>query len=79
MPSTTQLASAARRRFIRNTGTLAAASLAAPGLLRAATNEIVIGCAGSHTSWMEKLVAPHMKAKIGASILIEGTKSSVNL
>jgi len=68
-----------RRRFVRQAGALAAASLAAPGLLRAANNEIVIGCAGSHTSWMEKLVAPHMKAKIGATILIEGTKSSVNL
>jgi putative spermidine/putrescine transport system substrate-binding protein len=50
-----------------------------PRLLRAASREIVIGCAGSHSSWMEKLVAPHMKAKIGASILFEGTKSSVNL
>jgi putative spermidine/putrescine transport system substrate-binding protein len=79
MPSITQLTSASRRRFVRNAGALAAASLAAPGLLRAATNEIVIGCAGSHSSWMEKLVAPHMKAKIGASILFEGTKSSVNL
>ena len=68
-----------RRRFVRQAGTLTAATLAAPGLLRAATNEIVIGCAGSHASWMEKLVAPHMKAKIGASILFEGTKSSVNL
>jgi putative spermidine/putrescine transport system substrate-binding protein len=72
-------ARADRRRFVRNVGTLAAASLAAPGLLRAASNEIVIGCAGSHASWMEQLVAPHMKAKIGATILFEGTKSSVNL
>lgn len=68
-----------RRRFVRNASTLAAATLAAPGLLRAADKEIVIGCAGSHTSWMEKLVAPHMKAKLGLSILFEGTKSSVNL
>ena len=79
MPSTPVIARADRRRFVRNAGTLAASTLAAPSLLRAATNEIVIGCAGSHTSWMEKLVAPHMKAKIGASILFEGTKSSVNL
>jgi len=68
-----------RRQFVRNAGVLAAAAVAAPQLLRAASNEIVIGCAGSHTAWMEKLVAPHMKAKIGASILFEGTKSSVNL
>lgn len=68
-----------RRRFVRNTGVLAAATFAAPAFLRAKTNEIVIGCAGSHTSWMEKLVAPHMKAKFGMSIIFEGTKSSVNL
>ncbi len=79
MSNTTKLANTDRRSFVRNVGTLAAASLAAPGLLRAATNEIVIGCAGSHSSWMEKLVVPHMKAKIGATILFEGSKSSVNL
>jgi putative spermidine/putrescine transport system substrate-binding protein len=68
-----------RRQFIRQGSTLFAASLAAPQLLHAASNEIVVGCAGSHASWMEKLVAPHMKAKIGATIIFEGTKSSVNL
>ncbi len=45
-----------RRRFVRQAGALAAASLAAPGLLRAANNEIVIGCAGSHTvGWKSRL------------------------
>lgn len=68
-----------RRQFVRNAGVLAAAAIAAPRLLRAASNEIVVGCAGSHSSWMEKVVAPHMKAKIGATVLFEGTKSSVNL
>lgn len=70
---------AGRRLFMRQAGVLSAAAVAAPQLLHAASNEIVIGCAGSHTSWMEKLVAPHMKARIGASIIFEGTKSSVNL
>lgn len=73
------LSNPGRRRFVGNAGALAAATLAAPPILRAQTKEIVIGCAGSHTSWMEKLVAPHMKAKLGLSILFEGTKSSVNL
>lgn len=68
-----------RRHFLRTTSTLTAAALAAPGLLRAAGKELVIGCAGSHTSWMEKLVVPHMKARIGADVIFEGTKSSVNL
>lgn len=79
MPRAQHPARAERRRFVRTASALGAATLAAPALLRAASNEIVIGCAGSHTSWMEKLVAPHMKARIGASILFEGTKSSVNL
>ncbi|WP_138468792.1 extracellular solute-binding protein [Poseidonocella sp. HB161398] len=68
-----------RRRFLRTTGAAAAASFAAPALLRAQTSEIVIGCAGSHSAWMEEIVAPHMKSAIGADILFEGTKSSVNL
>jgi len=70
---------AGRRRFVRQTGTLALAALAAPAIVRAQSKEIVVGCAGSHSSWMEKLVLPHMKAKLGATIIFEGTKSSVNL
>lgn len=68
-----------RRRFVRNTGIVAASTFAAPTILRAQSKELVIGCAGSHTAWMEKIVAPHMKKTIGASIIFEGTKSSVNL
>jgi len=79
MSSTTPISSVGRRRFVRNASTLAAATLAAPGLLRAATNDIVIGSAGSHTSWMEQLVVPHMKSRIGANVLFEGTRSGVNL
>ena len=68
-----------RRAFVRNTGVLALAAVAAPALVRAQSKVIVVRCAGTHASWMEKLVLPHMKAKLGATILFEGTKSSVNL
>ncbi|MFT6773109.1 MAG: putative spermidine/putrescine transport system substrate-binding protein [Paracoccaceae bacterium] len=70
---------ASRRRFLKTTVVAAIGALAAPSILRAATSELVIGCAGSHSSWMEAIVAPHMKSAIGADILFEGTKSSVNL
>ena len=68
-----------RRTFVRHTGTLALAALAAPSIVRAQTKEIVVGCAASHTSWMEKLVLPHMKTKLGLNVIFEGTKSSTNL
>jgi putative spermidine/putrescine transport system substrate-binding protein len=68
-----------RRTFVRHTGTLALAALAAPSIVRAQSKEIVVGCAASHTSWMEKLVLPHMKSKLGLNVIFEGTKSSTNL
>ena len=68
-----------RRRFMRDVSVIGASALAAPAILRASSNELVIGCAGSHTAWMEQIVAPHMAKTIGAKILFEGTKSSVNL
>ena len=68
-----------RRALLKTTGYAALGTLAAPSILRAQTSEIVIGCAGSHTAWMEQIVVPHMKDTIGADILFEGTKSSVNL
>ncbi len=74
-----QSGSMTRRRFLGTTAAVTAGALAAPAIVRAADKEIVIGCAGSHTVWMEKIVAPHMKQAIGADILFEGTKSSVNL
>jgi putative spermidine/putrescine transport system substrate-binding protein len=78
MNSPTQQANPSRRRMIRSTG-VAAAALAAPAIIRAQSNEIVVGCAASHTSWMEKLVIPHMKSKLNLSVIFEGTKSSTNL
>ncbi|WP_254919163.1 extracellular solute-binding protein [Oceanicola sp. 22II-s10i] len=68
-----------RRTLLKTSAYAAVGTLAAPSLLRASSSEIVIGCAGSHTAWMEQIVAPHMKSAIGADILFEGTKSSVNL
>ncbi len=68
-----------RRAFLRATALGSVGALAAPAILRAAANEIVVGCAGSHTAWMEQIVLPHMKQKFGATILFEGTKSTVNL
>jgi putative spermidine/putrescine transport system substrate-binding protein len=78
MKSPTQQANPSRRRMIRSTGAVAAV-LAAPVIVRSQSNEIVVGCAASHTSWMEKLVIPHMKAKLKLSVIFEGTKSSTNL
>ena len=68
-----------RRSLLKTTGYAALCTLASPAILRAQTTELVIGCAGSHTAWMEQIVTPHMKKAIGAEILFEGTKSSVNL
>lgn len=77
---THHLGRALTRRKLLKTSTFAAiGTLAAPSILRAQSSELVIGCAGSHTSWMETIVTPHMKEAIGAEIIFEGTKSSVNL
>lgn len=68
-----------RRTLLKTSALATVGTLATPALLRAASSELVIGCAGSHTSWMEQIVTPHMKETIGADIIFEGTKSSVNL
>ncbi|MFK7837543.1 MAG: extracellular solute-binding protein [Sulfitobacter sp.] len=68
-----------RRSVLKVSGYAALGTLATPAILRAQSSELVIGCAGSHTAWMEQIVVPHMKTAIGADILFEGTKSSVNL
>lgn len=68
-----------RRSLLKVSGYAALGTFAAPAILRAQSSELVIGCAGSHTAWMEQIVVPHMKSAIGADILFEGTKSSVNL
>lgn len=68
-----------RRKLLKTTAMATVGTLAAPSILSAQTGELVIGCAGSHTAWMESIVTPHMKETIGADIIFEGTKSSVNL
>jgi len=68
-----------RRTLLKRSAYAALGTLATPAILRAQSTELVIGCAGSHTAWMEQIVVPHMKESIGAEILFEGTKSSVNL
>jgi putative spermidine/putrescine transport system substrate-binding protein len=67
------------RRMLLKTTAGAAAALAAPGIVRAQINQLVIGCAASHTNWMEAIVVPHMRRAIGAEVIFEGTRSAVNL
>lgn len=67
------------RRSLLKTGAAATAVLAAPGILRAQTKELVVGGAASHTKWVEEIVAPAFEKKHGARIIFEGTKSLVNL
>jgi putative spermidine/putrescine transport system substrate-binding protein len=67
------------RRTLLKGGAAALGVLAAPAILRAAPGEIVVGCAGSHSAWMEAIVLPHMLEKFGMTVLFEGTRSTVNL
>ena len=68
-----------RRTVLKGSAFAMVGSVAMPAILRAQSSELVIGCAGSHAPWMEEIIAPHIKQAIGADILFEGTKSSVNL
>jgi putative spermidine/putrescine transport system substrate-binding protein len=67
------------RRSLLKTSAFAAGALAIPAIVRAQTNQLVIGCAASHSNWMEALVVPHMRTAIGAEVIFEGTRSAVNL
>ena len=67
------------RRSILKAGAAAGFTLAAPGLLRAQTKELVVGGAASHKPWVEQVVIPNFEKKYGAKIIFEGTKSLVNL
>lgn len=68
-----------RRDFLKSTAIAGTATLAMPAIVRAQTKELVIGCAASHTAWMEEIVIPNFEAKYDARVLFEGTKSTVNL
>ncbi|RIX98191.1 extracellular solute-binding protein [Aureimonas flava] len=68
-----------RRTLLKGAGAVAVGHFAMPAIARAQSSELVVGCAGSHTAWMEQIVVPHMREAIGADVIFEGTKSSVNL
>ncbi|AXS41522.1 extracellular solute-binding protein [Breoghania sp. L-A4] len=68
-----------RRNAIKLGAGAVAGTLAMPSILRAAPREMVVGCAGGHVGWMEKAVLPLFEAKYDCKIILEGTKSSVNL
>lgn len=68
-----------RRTFLKTSALAGAATLAMPAVVRAQTKELVIGCAASHTAWMEQIVIPNFEKKYDAKVLFEGTKSTVNL
>lgn len=53
--------------------------LAAPGIARAQTREIVIGGAASHKPWFEAHVQAEFERKYSCRLTFEGTRSLVNL
>ena len=79
MTSRIRLNHTVSRRKVLQSASVVAAMVASPSILRAQTKEIVIGCAASHAGWMKDVVAPVFEKKHKAKILIEGTKSLVNL
>lgn len=67
-----------RRSVLRGAATLGAL-VAAPGILRAQTRELVVGGAAGHKAWVEEIVVPAFEKKHGAKVIFEGTRSLVNL
>ncbi len=67
------------RRNALKLGAAAAGTLALPAIGRAQSKEMIVGCAGGHVGWMEKAVLPLFEAKYDCKVILEGTKSSVNL
>jgi len=69
-----------RRTILQSAGAVGAVALTGfPAIVRAQTREMIVGCAGGHVGWMEKAVLPIFEAKYDCKIILEGTKSSVNL
>lgn len=67
-----------RRHLLK--GAAAGAAVAGfPAIVRAQSKEMIVGCAGGHVGWMEEAVLPLFEAKYDCKIILEGTKSSVNL
>jgi putative spermidine/putrescine transport system substrate-binding protein len=67
------------RRRLLGTGAALAGLLAAPGVLRAQTRELVVGGAASHKPWVDAVVIPFFEKKHNCRITYEGTRSLVNL
>jgi len=68
-----------RRDFLKTTGATAVAASGFPAIVKGASKEMVIGCAASHTGWMQEVVLPIFEAKYDCTLILEGTKSTVNL
>ena len=50
-----------------------------PAISTGATKEMIIGCAGGHTGWMNEIIVPLFEKKYDCTLILEGTKSTVNL
>jgi putative spermidine/putrescine transport system substrate-binding protein len=50
-----------------------------PAIAKGASKEMVIGCAGGHTGWMNEVIVPLFEKKYDCTLILEGTKSTVNL
>ncbi|MCB1738847.1 MAG: extracellular solute-binding protein [Gammaproteobacteria bacterium] len=74
-------ASTTRREFLKQSGAAGALLTGFPYIARAAgkNRQLVIGCAGGHTGWMAETVVPVFERKYDCTLLLEGTKSTVNL
>lgn len=71
-----------RRSFLKGASGLslaAAGTIGMPSILRAQQKEMIVGCAGGHVGWMSEVIVPLFEAKYGAKVILEGTRSSVNL
>jgi putative spermidine/putrescine transport system substrate-binding protein len=71
--------SVSRRTLLQGTGAGALALIAAPGIVRAQTRELVVGGAASHKVWVDPIVIPPFEKKYNCRIVYEGTRSLVNL
>lgn len=68
-----------RRDFLRTSGAAAVAMSGFPAIVKGASKEMVIGCAAGHTGWMQEAVVPLFEEKYDCTLILEGTKSTVNL
>lgn len=67
-----------RRSFVAGAGALTA-GLAAPSIIRAQAKEVVVGAASSQKTWSEAFMIQAFEKKHGVKVIVEGTRSLVNL